>query len=298
MRDGRLRTLWRVLLFVVLFIAVLWLELLAVAAAGFLPPLEDRVSLALVLQSALLLVAALAVGRIMLRWVDRRPDAVLGFGLDRSVPRALATGVAAGAAALAIVVAAFAWAGLYAYTAEPGTWEGWLARAAFSLAMLAIPAAAEEALFRGYLFRTLVDGSGPATALALTSAVFAAVHGANPGAAPFAIVNIFLAGVLLGVGMLRTGSLWFATAVHLGWNWMMAGPLDLPVSGLEGFDVPLYDVTAAGPTWITGGEFGPEGGLAGTLAVGLGLLLVIRMTRPGSALAGTLNDGGDRVRDR
>jgi membrane protease YdiL (CAAX protease family) len=279
--DGRLRTTWRVLLFVALFILVIWLELFVAAVIGLLPPVEDRVTLGLVLQSTLVLIAAVLVGRVMLHRVDRRPRRSLGFHLDRDAPRALAWGLAAGAAALAIVVGAFASAGLYDYGTEPGTLAGWLGRAAFSLGMLAVPAAAEEALFRGYLFRTLADGAGPTAAIVFTSVVFAAVHGANPGAAPFAILNIFLAGVL-------SGSLWFATAVHLGWNWMMAGPLDLPVSGLEGFDVPLYDVTAAGPAWITGGAFGPEGGLAGTLAAGVGLVLVIRMTRPGTTLAGAL----------
>jgi uncharacterized protein len=40
--------------------------------------------------------------------------------------------------------------------------------------------------------------------------------------APLGLANIFLAGVMLAVAYLRTRSLWFATGVHLGWNWTMA----------------------------------------------------------------------------
>lgn len=296
-RDGRLRTPWRVLLFVVLFIVIVWLELLVLSAVTVVPVPGDHLSAALVAQSAVLLIAALLAGRAMLRWVDRRPDVALGFALDRTVPRALALGLVAGGAALGLVVAALALVGAYGYGPDGGSPGGWLTTAVTSLLVLALPAAAEEALFRGYPFRVLVEGAGAGVAIVVTSAVFAWVHGGNPGAGPLALVNIFLAGVLLAVAVLRTGTLWFATAVHLGWNWAMAGPLDLPVSGLGGLDMPLYDVVDRGPAWLTGGAFGPEGGLAGTLALGAGLALVGWMTRPGARLAGTLN-GSDDGRDR
>ncbi len=297
-RDGRLRTPWRVLLFVLLVVTILWIEVGVVALLGGAPPLEPALSVGLVVQSALLLAAALLAGHGMLRWVDRRPGAGLGFGLRRRVPRELLAGLLAGGAPMVLAVAALVLTGGYRYVTEAGTAGGWLAATSLSLAVLAIPAAAEEALFRGYAFRTLVEGAGPVVAIGVTSLVFAWVHGANPGVGPWALVNIFLAGVLLGVAVLRTGSLWFATAVHLGWNWVMAGPLDLPVSGLEGVDVPLYDVAVPGPPWLTGGEFGPEGGLVGTVAAAVGLGLVVWMTRPGAALAGALNGRDDRVRDR
>src|SRR5690606_12477457 len=90
----------------------------------------------------------------------------------------------------------------------------------------------------------------------------------------FAVANIFLAGVLLSVAYLRTRSLWFATAVHLGWNWTMASLLDLPVSGLEMLNTPLYEPAVSGPDWITGGAFGPEGGLIGLVGFGLALAAV------------------------
>jgi hypothetical protein len=80
---------------------------------------------------------------------------------------------------------------------------------------------------------------------------------------------------------LQTRSLWFATAVHLGWNWTMATLFDLPVSGLRLVDTPLYDASVHGPLWLTGGGFGPEGGLVATGGFVLMMLAVWRV--PGLA---------------
>lgn len=284
--EGRLRTLWRVLLFGVGFLALLQVGLILLAAVGEFPVAQDRLSGGLVVRATLALLAALCWGWVLLVGIDGRPPADLGFGLSPRVPTELLAGLAVGIAAILGTTALVSALGGYRYVAEAGTAAGWLAVAGSSLVAFALPAAAEEAVFRGYLFRTLIDGAGPFWATVLTSLVFALAHGGNPNVAGLGLLNIFLAGVLLAVAVLRTGSLWFASTLHLGWNWVMAGPLDLPVSGLESFDIPLYDVVAGSPAWLSGGAFGPEGGLAGTIAVTIGLTLVIRMTRPGSRLAG------------
>jgi membrane protease YdiL (CAAX protease family) len=294
-RDGRLRAPWRLLLFVVAFFAILQLLILLFPFLLALPVAPDRVSAGLIGQSVLLLVAALLAGWIPLRWVDGRRFGDLGFPLHGGVPRELGVGLAIGAAGLAVPVLVLAAVGSYRFVAEGGSPVGWLTVSGLSLAALAVPAAAEEAVFRGYLFRTLVEGVGAPIAILGTSLLFTVVHGANPNVTALGLANIFLAGALLAVAVLRTGSLWFASAVHLGWNWVTAGPLDLPVSGLGGYDVPLYDLDSAGPAWLTGGAFGPEGGLAGTAGAVVALALVIRTTRPGARLAGRLTTG--RIED-
>lgn len=253
---------------------------------GVLAPADDRISSGLIVQGTLLLTAAVLAGWAMLHWVDGEPLSALGFPIARRVPVDLIVGTLVGAAGIVCTVLVLAVADAYRYSPDPGTVAGWVAVSATSLAAFAVPAAMEEAVFRGYLFRTLVEGAGVWIAVLVTSLLFTLVHGANPNVTPLGLVNIFLAGALLAVAVLRTGSLWFASAVHLGWNWVMAGPLDLPVSGLGGYDVPLYDVASRGPAWLTGGAFGPEGGLAGTAAALIVLALVLRTTRPGSALAG------------
>src|SRR5690606_22083869 len=75
------------------------------------------------------------------------------------------------------------------------------------------------------------------------------------------------AGIFLGALCLRSGGLWWPSGAHLGWNWAHAFLADLPVSGLELVDAPLIEPRVAGPAWISGGAFGPEGSLLATVAV-------------------------------
>jgi hypothetical protein len=105
--------------------------------------------------------------------------------------------------------------------------------------------------------------------------LFALLHARNPNVTPVALANIFLAGVMLAVAYLRTRSLWFATGVHVGWNWAMASLLDFPVSGIV-MDMPLYSARETGPDWVTGGTFGPEAGIAASLTIALGAVWMWR----------------------
>jgi uncharacterized protein len=281
-QDGRLRSLWRLVLFVLVFLVLFWLQARVLVAVFPIRLSPDQLLELLVVQGVLMLTSALLAGWALLRWVDRRPLRSLGFGLDRHVPRDLAVGIGFGAVALVVVVGLLALAGAYQYARAPGSATEWLAVMGAALLWLVIPATAEEAVFRGYPFRTLVEGIGPVGAILVMNVLFAWVHGQNPEVGTFGYINIFLAGVMLSVAMLWTGSLWFASALHLGWNWATAALLDLPVSGLRLFEAPLYRGEPVGPDWVTGGAFGPEGGLAGSLAVVAVLALIWWYAPPGS----------------
>jgi uncharacterized protein len=297
LRGGRLRALWRVLLFALLFMAAVQIQAVLLFTLSGMRTLPDSILEVLVIQSVIFLAAGLGVGWAMLRWVDRRPMRELGFPLDRRVPRDLAMGLVIGATALVLVVLVLALGGAFRFTSAPGTVGAWLAFAVTALFWLVLPAVAEEVIFRGYPFRALVEGIGPVGATLIMSALFAGVHGAAPNVDVFSLANIFAAGIMLSLAVLWTGSLWFASALHLGWNWATVGLLDLPVSGWELFDAPLYDGAATGPRWLTGGEFGPEGGLVGTLAVAAGITLTWWYARPGAR--GAVEPGRDRhVEDR
>jgi uncharacterized protein len=231
--------------------------------------------------------AAVGAGALLIRYADDRPVAALGIGLSRQTASHLAVGTAIGAAGLTVAVAGIALAGGLSYQAQPGSAGAWVATVLAQGALFTVAAFAEEAIFRGYGFQVLTRWAGPVAAIALTSGAFAVAHGANPEVGPLALVNIFLAGILLGLAYLRTLSLWFATALHVGWNWSMASLFDLPVSGIGLFDTPLYSAEVGGPAWWTGGAFGPEGGLVGTLGflAALLLLLRVRAARPDETIA-------------
>jgi uncharacterized protein len=249
--------------------------------------------------TGLVAVAALAAGAILLHTLDGREPAALGIAVSREAVRHVGLGWLIGVAALAAAAAALLLSGTLRYDAAPGTSAAWLLAVLGHGAVFAVAALMEEAIFRGYPFQVLVRAAGPVVAAVATSALFAVVHARNPEVGAFGLVNIFLAGLMLAAAYLRTLSLWFATALHLGWNWATASLFDLPVSGITDFRTPLYEPVVHGPDWWSGGAFGPEGGLAGTIGFGIALLLVLRLraVRPDPRIAAARPIVLDRERD-
>ncbi len=269
-----LRAGWRILGF----------ALMAMGAAVVLSSFAQVLRLPMGMNAtfAIGLAAAVLAGWAMLALVDRRPTGALGFAVEPAAIRDSIVGLGIGGALLGGAVVVLAVASMARWVADEGTMPEYVAALATSFGFFAVAAAAEEAVFRGYAFQALVQGIGTWPAVLASSALFAYAHGGNANVTPLALGNIFLAGVMLAVAYLRTRSLWFATAVHLGWNWTMASLLDFPVSGFV-LDVPLYTARETGPDWMTGGPFGPEAGLAATVTITLGTAWMWRTRRLGES---------------
>jgi hypothetical protein len=147
------------------------------------------------------------------------------------------------------------------------TFQGSSLATAGRFTLILLPAAFfEELLIRGYPFAVLRRVAGWKMALIVTSVLFGLLHVANPGADAEAILSVMVAGFFLGVILLATRSLYAAGAAHFAWNWIMAGGLHIAVSGLPVQD-PDYRTIETGPDWLTGGQWGPEGGLAAVAAM-------------------------------
>jgi hypothetical protein len=264
---------WRLVLYALLFVALTLVATQGVEAAGLAS--DDPLSFASVTGP---LLASLVAGWVMMRWVERRPFGAMGFPLGRAAPGETGMGMLVGMGFLGATVLLVAATGGARWIPDGGTLPDYLGFALRTLALFALAAALEEVLFRGYPFQVLERGIGAWPAAVLLSLLFATAHAQNPNVRPLGLVNIFLAGLMLAAAYLRTRSLWFATAVHLAWNWAMATLLDLPVSGIE-IDTPLYTGVETGPDWWTGGSFGPEAGLAATLVIAAGTVWLLRTPR-------------------
>jgi uncharacterized protein len=268
LHDGeRLRAPWRIVLYLLLaaLLTIVGQFALGLAEAPATPLPGIAVALA----------AALLAAWPFLARIEQREFGALGLPAH---PRAMSEsggGLALGAILLGAVVLLLAVTGSVAWRADEGSAASYVGVLFSTLVFFGLAAAWEEVIFRGYPFQVLVEWIGGWPATVLASALFALLHAANPGVGPLALANIFLAGILLSLAYLRTRSLWFVTGLHLGWNWTMATLLDLPVSGLV-FDTPLYEGVVRGPEWWTGGDFGPEAGLAGTLVLAGGTFWVWR----------------------
>lgn len=221
--------------------------------------------------AALILVTVLTV-----RFFDRMPAAFVG--LDR---RAWGREILSGSL-LGSGMALLSWSIVAAIALVDGdgpVFEGGFQKEALVwFAILLIDAAGEEFLFRGYVFGRVVEMIGPVAAAILSSLGFALAHISNPSVSTIGLINIFLGGLFFSLCYLRSGSLWTVIGAHAFWNIVLAKIAGLPVSGIE-FGSSVLRTPAPGPEWLTGGSFGPEGGIAASISLVLGGLYLATSSR-------------------
>jgi membrane protease YdiL (CAAX protease family) len=249
---GKLRNGWWIALFFVILTALL-LPLILISRAG-----ESGVPLWQ--QAAIVLIASL-----ICQAARRKPMAELLGAFDRKWPFQLAIGLALGAALMAIPAAFLA----------AGNWVTWRANADWTdaigatILILAAAAAAEELLFRGFLFQRLIDGLGAWPAQLLIAALFTLTHSdalGELGALGYlAGANIFVASIMFGLAYLRTRSLALPIGLHFAANAMLGPVLGFGVSGNDA--AGLLTPTLHAPDWITGGAFGLEASVPGFVCV-------------------------------
>ncbi len=270
--ERKLRAPWRIVLFVaVLFAALLvtaGIEALVeglLAARGYVPLVTDwGIPFGILIATA-----------VMLKWVEGKGWSYVWLGKQSTDPSILLRGAIWGLLAIAVPsLLLMATGELRSIASPPGSW---LAAAGISLANLLPAAFAEELLLRGYVFAVLRESIGWRWTLIATSIVFGLLHIPNPGSDAQSISLVMLAGFFLGSILLATRSLYATTLAHFAWNWFMAAGLHSPVSGLP-VRAPGYQVVDSGPDWLTGGGWGPEGGLAA--AVGMFAVLIYLHARP------------------
>ncbi len=281
---GRLRSGWRLVVFLLAFIAFLYLITTAVrvayAAATYFAP---SVSLGFYAQDGvgrlIMLTSSLAAGYACARGVEGLPWRSIGLSLHARWFRDFLVGSAIGIVSLALAAAiATAGGGLRFTFSAAGIFPQVAKTLVLSGVIFIIAALAEEALFRGYPLQTLTRARLVVLGVLLTSVPFAAVHLRNPNvAAGFTFVNTALAGVWLAVAYLRTRSLWFPLGVHWAWNWALGSLFGLPVSGITRIAPhPFLQGTDLGPAWWTGGSYGIEGGLACTITLVISTVFIWR----------------------
>ncbi|MFF0116609.1 CPBP family intramembrane glutamic endopeptidase [Streptomyces prasinus] len=137
---------------------------------------------------------------------------------------------------------------------------------------MAAASVTEELIFRGILFRIIEERTGTWIALTLTGLLFGLSHLLNPDADLWGALAIAIeAGGMLAAAYAATRTLWVPIGLHFGWNFAAAGIFSTEVSG-NNTPQGLLDTMTSGPTWVTGGDFGPEGSV---YAVLFGVLVTI-----------------------
>ncbi|HEV3252240.1 MAG TPA: type II CAAX endopeptidase family protein [Puia sp.] len=138
--------------------------------------------------------------------------------------------------------------------------------------MMGMVAISEEVVFRGYILNNLLESFNKWVALAISALLFALYHVDNPSIDIIAIMNILLAGVLLGINYIYTKNLWFAILFHLAWNFFQGPLLGFKVSGFHLNS--LLQTELSGDLLLTGGAFGFEGSVLDGASMIIAILLL------------------------
>jgi uncharacterized protein len=214
------------------------------------------------------------------RFLDRRSIISLGLKLDRQAGKDILAGVGITFIIMAMVFATMSAAGWLTF--EGFAWETepimQVLGGTFAFLFIFILVGwNEELISRGYHLQTIASGINLFWGVILSSAVFGLLHLSNPGATWVSTAGIFLAGLFLAYGYLRTGQLWLSIGLHIGWNFFEGVVFGFPVSGLDIY--PLTRIQVQGPQLWTGGAFGPEAGLIILPALLIGASLIFLYTR-------------------
>lgn len=272
--SGRLRPGWR---FLIAAIAMIVVQIGAGALANRLAPASHNILFYESLFRPLALVVLIAVYGAMVKVADvseSGPFAGQGFVRDRWASELL-LGLFLGAFMILLSVAAIKAAGRYHM--DPVV-DSSIADLVLVFWILLAAAALEEVTFRGYPFQKLVEGIGPWVAAVALSGLFGALHLFNPNATFVGFLNTVLVGLQLSYAYLRTRALWLPIGIHFAWNFTLGTVFGLPVSGLNIFAV-VTKGSAGGPAWLTGGDYGIEASLTGTVTILLGIAGVHLFTR-------------------
>ena len=177
--------------------------------------LRDYPALTLGLQAAVLITFGAGLARLRVR--GPAPAAVA------SAPRALGLGAAAGLVGFAAALLVSAVQHLLGWSIQEQAWLLELLRDRQTLltilpfVVLVMPLS-EETLFRGYLFRFLLQRNGAWTAYIVSAACFSAVHLHLPG-----LPTYFIVGLLFAYVLRRTSTLIAPMMGHVTYNGLALG---------------------------------------------------------------------------
>jgi membrane protease YdiL (CAAX protease family) len=280
---GRLRSGWRLLVFLLIFI-IMFFVVDTAARIGYAIVLQIVPSprfghfIENVIFRLTFLVSSLVGAFVCTRWLEGLPWGAVGLSLHEGWLRDFLIGSGIGILSLALATVIATAGGGLSFTFFSGSVMQIVKTLIVSAVMFVIAALAEEALFRGYPLQTLTRAGLAIFGVLLTSAAFAGIHFGNPNFKQgIPILNLVLAGVWFGVAYLRTRSLWLPWGIHWAWNWALGSLFGLPVSGITSIaPYPLLRGTDLGPAWLTGGSFGIEGGIACTIALTLSTIFIWR----------------------
>lgn len=224
------------------------------------------------------------------RWIDRRAFVKFGIFFTKQWWIDFAFGLGLGAGLMGLIFLVGWLTGslrvtgfLVAFQQDMSFVAGFIQ----ALVLFVLVGIYEELLSRGYHLINLAEGinhhrigerSALLLAFGLSSLVFGILHLGNPNATWLSVVNITLAGLFLGLGMVLTGSLAIPMGLHITWNFFQGNVFGFAVSGIR-IGATVIETETVANSWLVGSDFGPESGVVSIMAMLLGSFVTILWVR-------------------
>jgi membrane protease YdiL (CAAX protease family) len=282
-RFGNFRAGWRILIWlgmvITCFLPVagllkIW-DLLSPDRSGS-GGLEEFTSLVMIVFYVGLDLSIILGSWLTLRWIDKRPYALLGLDFSFKAIRDFSKGFLLGFINFLMIFGVMKISGLIDVklsNLNSAVLKGMI----LYFIAFALAAFFEEAINRGYIFQALLEGTGMWIAVISISVVFVLGHATNTGFDWNNAVFFFVHGIIYCTLYLLTRSIWVPVGFHLAWNWIQGPLFGMNVSGQE-IKNTFFLVEAKGPVILSGGAFGPEGSL---ISIVISVLFIVILVKSG-----------------
>jgi len=270
--ELRLRAGWRLLLqFILLYVLSIGFQYGLAALVPFIPIPQAYLWMLGMATEILAVTLSVFIARV---YLDRRNFPSLGLRINTKGVIDFFAGLLIAAimmGAIFLVEYLFGWIGIQGMIWDFFPEGNYLPLVSMFVLFLMV-AWQEELVSRGYQLQNLADGLNMRWAIIISSLVFGLLHYRNPNSTWISSSMIALSGVFFAYSYIATRALWLPIGLHLGWNFFEGPIFGYPVSGVDFGGVAVqYSI---GPEIITGGAFGPDGGMILLLGLAIGMTLV------------------------
>lgn len=209
----------------------------------------------------------LLIAWIFRKFIDKKPFISLGLDIKNYVGDFL-KGFGWGVGIISFGFVALYFTGNIAITSIQFNFGSFIGYFVFFI----IVALNEEIMVRGYMLNNLFDSMNKYVALLITAVLFGAMHMGNPNASSISLINIILAGLILGIYYVHKKNLWFPIGMHLSWNFFQGPVWGFEVSGTS--STGIFTLERLGHDLVTGGEFGFEASILATIIIAASTLAI------------------------
>jgi len=279
-KNGQMRSGWKITILIAgTFVFTLLLSFLAFfiigLIGGYLKYVPQKLYLLLMvgeeqfyLFTTISFLSTLVMITLMLKFIDKKKFKDIGFTSLKYGYKNLIVGFLIGAFSIAIIVLILSVSGAITIVKNSNTKTYYLLWGLYTFILVGLE---EELMSRGYFINALNQMGKPWLSVLISSIIFSLMHILNPNIVFLGLLNIFLIGVLFSYMYIKTGNLWMPIGYHISWNYFQGYIFGFSVSGnaVRG----IYNAFPKN-NFLSGGEFGLEGGVIATLVILITFLIL------------------------